>query len=355
VLRFLAVLLGVLVLGGFSECFAAVRFAVVGDYGVDNSNSRAVADLVKERIEPEFIVTLGDNNYGGPEDIDHNIGKNYQEYIGNYRGEYGPGAEANRFYPAIGNHDHDPHSGYRAHLEYFTLPGNERYYEVRHGPVHIFVLNSDAHEPDGTSHDSTQASWLRSQLDSSDAPWKLVVFHHTPFSSSAPTARMRWPFQQWGAHAVLAGHAHNYERLLIDGFPYLVNGLGGHSIGPFHSPVGGSEFRYSDNYGVMQVTATDALISFDFYSIGNGGTLIDSFSLEHSEAPPEVSLKLTLLNGEIAISWPAAHRELELEEAASLNTSDWRRVANSPFEQDGERRVVLPLGPSSGFYRLRAR
>lgn len=40
---------------------------------------------------------------------------------------------------------------------------------------------------------------------------------------------MQWPFEAWGAHAVLSGHDHSYERLHAPnangGFPFFVNGL----------------------------------------------------------------------------------------------------------------------------------
>ena len=38
---------------------------------------------------------------------------------------------------------------------------------------------------------------------------------------------MQWPFKDWGADAVLTGHDHIYERLLVNGIPYFVNGIGG--------------------------------------------------------------------------------------------------------------------------------
>ena len=83
-----------------------VRFAVIGDYGVDDANELAVASLLKTNLRPDFIVTVGDNQYDGAANIDHDIGKYFQEYIGNYRGTYGAGASSNRFFPALGNHDY---------------------------------------------------------------------------------------------------------------------------------------------------------------------------------------------------------------------------------------------------------
>ncbi|MCA9180264.1 MAG: metallophosphoesterase, partial [Planctomycetales bacterium] len=82
------------------------RFAVIGDYGWAGPREAAVAAMV-EQWQPEFILTTGDNNYdyGTAETIDANIGQYYHGYIGNYQGDYGPGADGNQFFPALGNHD----------------------------------------------------------------------------------------------------------------------------------------------------------------------------------------------------------------------------------------------------------
>ena len=173
-----------------------VTFAVIGDYGKDNAAELAVSNLVKDQLHPDFVVTVGDNTYGSI-NIDTAIGKYYSEYIGNYQGVYGPGSDVNRFYPALGNHDWDDGGGLRAYLDYFTLPGNERYYEFTQGPVQFFVLDSDPREPDGTKANSVQAQWLQQGLASSTAEWQIVVAHHPPYSSGAahgPSEDLRWPY-----------------------------------------------------------------------------------------------------------------------------------------------------------------
>ena len=55
----------------------------------------------------------------------------------------------------LGNHDVNADGGH-AYLDYFTLPGNRRYYDFIAGPVHFFALDSDSRKPDGVSVDSTQ-------------------------------------------------------------------------------------------------------------------------------------------------------------------------------------------------------
>jgi tartrate-resistant acid phosphatase type 5 len=259
-----------------------VRFAVIGDFGLSNEAERNVAKLVK-RWRPELIITLGDNNYpeGAVSSIDQNIGQYYHEYIFPYTGSFGKGAFTNKFFPALGNHDWVA-PGAEPYLNYFTLPGNERYYDFVKGPVHFFAIDSDGHEPDGISSDSVQASWLRDKLATSTAKWKIVYFHHPPYSSGTvhgSTGVLQWPFQAWGASAVLAGHEHNYERIIIDGFPYFVNGLGGNiNRYPFATvPIAGSAVRFNSDFGAQLVIATTTSITFRFYT--QRGKLIDTYVL----------------------------------------------------------------------------
>jgi hypothetical protein len=83
-----------------------LRFAVIGDYGGGGQPEADVAALV-DRWEPELVLTFGDNNYpsGSAETIDFNIGQFYHQYIDPYLGDYGEGADTNRFFPTLGNHD----------------------------------------------------------------------------------------------------------------------------------------------------------------------------------------------------------------------------------------------------------
>ncbi len=256
----------------------SVRFAVIGDYGQAGQGELAVADMVKS-WDPDFVITTGDNNYpsGAASTIDRNIGQYYHQFIYPYAGSYGAGATTNLFFPSLGNHDWYT-SGAAPYLNYFTLPGNERYYDFTWGPVRLFALDSDSHEPDGVSSTSAQATWLQSQLAASSACWNLVYFHHAPFSSGlhGPTTYMQWPYQTWGADAALSGHDHTYERIVLDGFPYFVNGLGGSSKYSFGSPVPGSQVRYNANFGAMLVTVTRTTISYQFIAID--GTVVDTYT-----------------------------------------------------------------------------
>ena len=252
-------------------------FAVISDYGWAGQPEADVATLVKS-WSPAFIVTSGDNNQSDdPSLIDVNIGQYYSDFIHPYTGSYGNGGTENRFFPAMGNHDWNGANG-SAYLDYFSLPGNERYYSFVRGSVEFFVLDSDDREPDGTTWTSLQAAWLQNGLAASTAPWQIVVLHHAPYSSGllhgSSVTMQQWPFADWGADAVLAGHDHDYERLTVDGIPYIVNGLGGRSIRGFvDPPLPESQVRYSDNYGAMRVEASLGSLVFEF--ISRDGTVRD--------------------------------------------------------------------------------
>ena len=264
-----------------SQIFSQVRFAAIGDYGLAGDNELAVANLVKS-WNPDFIITLGDNNYplGADSTIDQNIGQYYHDYIYPYKGTYGTGSNVNRFFPALGNHDWYSDSA-NPYLNYFELPGNERYYDIIRGDVHLFILNSDPNEPHGYTDTSIQARWLKDELALSWSKWNIVTVHHAPYSSGphGSTLYAQWPYKLWGADLVLSGHDHDYERLVVDSLTYIVCGTGGHSLYTFIDTINGSVFQYNSNYGALLIeTDENTLITKFCYT---NYELIDSASIEN--------------------------------------------------------------------------
>jgi hypothetical protein len=267
------------------------RFAVIGDYGEDSANEARVAALIAG-WNPDFVITTGDNNYpsGEANTIDKNVGKYYSQFIGNYQGQFGDGSPVNRFWPSIGNHDWQSincRSGSCSgpYMDYFTLPGNERYYDVDYGLVHLFALNSIGNEPDGDEPDSVQGNWLQSALSASESCFDVVFMHHPPYSSGkhGSDEEMQWPFAEWGAETVMSGHEHSYERLDVNGMPYFVNGSGGRHLYGFDNigalPAGvTSVARYNDDFGAMLVTVTESGMTSEFFNAD--GVLIDQYVLE---------------------------------------------------------------------------
>jgi tartrate-resistant acid phosphatase type 5 len=262
------------------SCLLAQKFASIGDYGDAGSDELAVANLVKS-WNPDFIITLGDNNYpdGEASTIDANVGQYYYQYIYPYVGSYGQGSDVNRFFPSLGNHDWHTNPP-QPHYDYFVLPNNERYYDFIWGDVHFFALDSDTVEPDGVTGNSIQGQWLQNALSTSISTWRVVYFHHAPYSSSSNHGSqeyMQWPFKEWGADVVMAGHDHTYERVIHENFPYFVNGLGGKSKYEFGPPIPGSIVRYNEKYGAMLMIANESRLTFSFFSADS--ELIDFYEI----------------------------------------------------------------------------
>lgn len=256
-----------------------VVFGVIGDYGCGFVDEGQVADLI-DSWNPEFVITLGDNNYpeGFAEMIDEHIGQYFHQYIYPYQGEFGAGADINRFFPSLGNHDVMTDGG-QPYLDYFTLPGNERYYDFVWGPVHLFALDDLPTEPDGWTDDSIQAQWLEQALAESASAWNIVYMHMPPYSSSwhGSTRYAQWPYKEWGADAVLAGHDHVYERVLVDGLNYFVAGTGGFGLYDWYDIEDGSQVRYNSDYGAIRVEATSQSIVFQF--INRARVVVDELAL----------------------------------------------------------------------------
>jgi hypothetical protein len=309
--KFLVVLTITLPLNSF-QAFSQVpvRFACVGDYPT-GASVQSVANLVAS-WNPDFIFTVGDNNYtpNNPSvaSWDNEVGQYYGAFIKYPAGStsaYSPGPPTNRFFPALGNHDWD--ADIAGWYNYFDLPGNERYFEVVKGPVHLYFIDSDSREPDGCTSTSVQGQWLQSRLANSGSPWKIVVFHHPPYSSSTAhgnTPYMQWPFAEWGATLVVNGHDHVYERIVKSEFNYVVNGLGGAPLYVFNAtPEPGSVVRYSDNYGAMLFTATTQTLIVKAYSITH--ELIDSLGFAASSLPVTLSsfAGTVLSNNRVRLNW----------------------------------------------------
>ncbi len=289
-----------------------VTFAAFGDYGSGSQNEGNVAEMVKS-WDPDLIITTGDNNYLSLD----SEGSGWTTAVGQFYGEYILGrsdqkypeqtADIPRFFPTVGNHDSN--NGVSSggdivdYLNYFQedpaggrLPDGvhdayNSYYDFTWGPVHFFSVDSDQAVVDDASM-TAQKAWLQNGLEQSTLPWQFVYFHHTPFSSGMHRSNldMQWPFAEWGADAVFAGHDHDYERVNRDNIAYFTTGLGGSSIYGFRPAIPDSQVRYNSNFGSMRVIVDAESATFEFLSIddgangANGGLVIDSYSVEKALA-----------------------------------------------------------------------
>jgi len=268
------------------------HFAVIGDFGKSGLPEQQVADLVHS-WQPEFIVTLGDNNYpnGCQQTIDANIGQYYGAYIRAKKGAKSQYAksEQQRFFPCLGNHDWRA-PGAKPYLDYFDLPGNGRYYQITRGPVAFFIIDSDPHEPDGIDAHGAQGQWLKGALADATAPWKVVILHHPPYSSGRHGSNtwMQWPYKAWGAHLVMGGHDHTYEHIVMEDLHYIVMGLSGASKDAFRVacalPNAQHDSCYDGNYGALEAEASATELTLRMTTID--GRVHDTVTLRRPGAAP---------------------------------------------------------------------
>jgi predicted phosphodiesterase len=138
---------------------------------------------------------------------------------------------ATPFIPVLGNHEKNS----RSYYDHFAHPagagqGDERWWALHWGDVVVVGLDSTAGRSDRII---AQQAWAEEQLSGSENH-KFVIFHYPVYSSDAFHGSgysydvIYHPiFVRNGVDIVFNGHAHNYERIEMDGVTYLVVGGGG--------------------------------------------------------------------------------------------------------------------------------
>jgi len=317
----------------------SVHFTAVGDFGTGGTNQKQVAAAMLQ-ARPELFVTLGDNAYssGTESEIQNNL--------------FAPMAELLSEVPlfaSLGNHEYVTNQG-QPYLDNLYLPSNnpansERYYSFDWGHVHFVALDSNCAIGLASSDRcalAAQKAWLEKDLAGTPQPWKVVFFHHPPWSSGDHGSQLAMRrhfapiFEKYGVDLVLTGHDHNYERSKPmqgddvagagkTGIPYLVVGGGGASLRPFaSSKPAWSVIRDDKAYGFLDVKVVDGTLTAQM--VEKGGKVLDSFVLRKSlpplEQPPEGTLTITV-EGQRGV---APHRALFLAtppEAGSKVTWDF--------------------------------
>ena len=209
---------------------AATRIWVVGDSGTANAWSALVRDAYETYAgsrPTDLWLMLGDNAYPSGTDDQYQaaVFDTYPELL-----------RRSVLWPALGNHDGisaDSASETGPYYDIFELPrageaggvpsGTEAYYSFDHANVHFVCL--DSHESD-RSVGGAMATWLASDLAATTQDWKVVFFHHPPYTKGSHDSvlkirdiEMRENFnpilEAAGCDLVLGGHSHGYERSLL--------------------------------------------------------------------------------------------------------------------------------------------
>lgn len=250
----------------------STRFAVIGDMGTGDKPQYEVAAVMEEyrrKTAFDFVLTLGDNIYGGSSPAD--MKKKFED-------PYKPLLDAGvKFYASLGNHDNPNERFYKP----FNM-GEKRYYSFRKGNAEFFALDSNYMTPE-------QTAWLDKALHDSDARWKICYFHHPLYSDArfhGPDtdlrARLEPVFLAGGVRVVLSGHEHVYERVQPhNGIYYFVLGNSGelrdHDLKPSKDIAKG--FDTDRGFMLMEI-AGDELY---FKTISRRGETVDSGIIERME------------------------------------------------------------------------
>ena len=199
---------------------SSIRAVIIGDFGTmggDHENQRKVAEtmIAYNKKEPfDFGMTVGDNFYFKMKSPTDPLWKVDFDDL------YGPLGIV--FYPAFGNHDWD---NPMAEIELLHSVVNKNwhfpapYYTYTAGPVQFFVINTGENEK--LALDQAQLDWLKTELDKSQAKWK-VVYGHYPLKDDQ--LGIRWPvfdrlmpILKNRADLYIAGHNHDFEHLTPEG------------------------------------------------------------------------------------------------------------------------------------------
>jgi hypothetical protein len=287
---------------------AAVTDKMVGDF-----NELDPAD------SPSFLLHLGD--------VIYNFGENeyyYDQFYEPFRNYNAP------IFAIPGNHDglpykDDPETSLAAFRKHFcdnntrrapeagglarttmTQPGV--YFTLTAPLVTIIGLYSNTLEDPGVisseggkyNIDEKQKDFLKSELKRlSDQNFKgavILAVHHPPYTSGLIHSGSSGMLKDiddaikyagnFSPHAILSGHAHNYQRYTRaigqQQIPFIVAGSGGHNALPIRQGRGNAPIRtpntkndvtferYFADYGYLRIVVTPKLLSIEFHDVSSG-------------------------------------------------------------------------------------
>jgi predicted MPP superfamily phosphohydrolase len=195
-----------------------VRFLAFGDSGGGGSDQYQLQEQMLT-VPYDLILHTGDIAYEEG---------TLAQYQANVFDVYAELFRSIPFYPASGNHDYKTLSA-EPFRDVFNLPGDsgEKWYSYNWGPAHFAALDTEADY-------KTQAAWLDHDLEANPSPWKIVYMHRPPYSSGSHGSdtglrnALAPILKKHNVQLVLAGHDHDYERMVPqNGTTYVVTGGGG--------------------------------------------------------------------------------------------------------------------------------
>ena len=286
--------------GDFSFLFAGdPQLGSSGDLASDKDGWKKTLDLVNTNTlfkDVHFIQNAGDHVEAGKNE------SQYDAYLSNYQGSV---VYSTPFANAVGNHDY---AG-TAYNDHFNLPnvsnlgssgqGNAQgdYYYIYNNAL-MLVLNSNNRST--AEHEEFIKNTLAKTKDNQDIKWKIVVFHHSIYSSASHASdndilarrdTLAPMFSQNGIDLVLMGHDHVYTRsMLMDGTTALKDESFDKDGNPIH--------EVTDPKGLTYITANSASGSkyYEFTSNLSG----DYIAVKNQEHTPNIT-KLDVKDNQLKI------------------------------------------------------
>jgi hypothetical protein len=259
----------------------SLRFAVMGDVGRGDAHQYDTASEMArwhERVGFEFVLMLGDNNYGAHTPADYAL-----RFERPYKALLDRGV---RFQAVLGNHDPVEQPDYAP----YNMNGH-RYYSFQRPAGLLPRQQVQFFAIDSVTLDQQQLEWLQRELQASTADWKIAFFHHPLYTSGRyrlQTTRLRRIleplFVRHGVDVTFSGHEHFYERLIpLQGAQHFVSGAGGAlRVGDLRdSSITAAGFDEDMHFVLVEISG-DTLF---FQAISRTGRTVDSGRLERADDP----------------------------------------------------------------------
>ncbi|MBN1578182.1 MAG: metallophosphoesterase [Chitinispirillaceae bacterium] len=195
--------------------------------------------------------------------------------------------------------------------KYFPQPGGENYYySMDYGPVHIVVVNQYAdYDPS-----SAQYAWLVDDLSFTDKTWKIMTFHEPAWTegdhgNSTQAQLYLHPLcVQYGVDFVVAGHNHIYVHAVEEGVHHITAGGGGAPLVSGTPYTSDNIVESSINFHFCELDIQGSLLTFTA-KLPNGN-VIETFQVTRTPEEPT-----------IALTAPAAGAELVMGESTTLTAA----------------------------------
>jgi hypothetical protein len=333
-------------------------------------------DETDQREIPQFMLLLGDvvYNFGESEYYYDQFYEPYRNYhapifaaAGNHDGMISPLAHAKSLDAYLRNFCADPAAGFVVTPEAGGLSRTAQiqpgvYFTLDAPLVRILVVYSNTLEDPGVIANGTignaQLDYLKAALQRAKseeyAGALLFAHHHPPYAIGGQHSSSTEMRQQMDAvcqdvglwpHAVLAGHAHSYQRFTRhrpDGtdIPYIICGNSGHNVQKLQAPKGSTALRTPQQF--LKKTDNDDAVTFENYDDMNYGYLrviVDPQQLRIEYHPasdstgaktPDDSVTIDLRSRKQVVytandlGYPEAGHEIEQMRQAQTNQPRWR-------------------------------